>query len=247
MGRLYDILSENCPGSDPLIWSPIHGFAMERIPELELMNGPEHALVYAQADFAEPHDRFVTLFQEKFRGEKIDGYVVDLGCGPADVTVRFSRAYPDCIIHGVDGAENMLKHGRQYIADLGFRSRITLYCGRLPHDNLPRASYEVIISNSLLHHLPDSMVLWDCIRSYGSPGAIVYVMDLFRPASQHEAKRLVEQYAGDEPAILQEDFLHSLCASFRLEEVRGQLERAGLGHLSTETVSDRHLIAYGRL
>jgi hypothetical protein len=72
-------------------------------------------------------------------------------------------------------------------------------------------------------------------------------MDLFRPASQHEAKRLVEQYAGDEPAILQEDFLHSLCASFRLEEVRGQLERAGLGHLSTETVSDRHLIAYGRL
>ena len=220
---------------------------MERIPELELMNGPQHALAYAQADFAEPHDRFVTLFQERFRGEKIDGYVVDLGCGPADVTIRFSRAYPDCIMHGVDGAENMLKHGRKDIADLGLESRIALHYGRLPQDNLPRASYYVIISNSLLHHLPDPMVLWDCIKSYGSPGAIVYVMDLFRPPSQHEASRLVDQYAGNEPAILQEDFYHSLCASFRLEEVQRQLEEAGLGHLSTETASDRHLVAYGRL
>ena len=220
---------------------------MERIPELELMNGPEHVLAYAQADFAEPHDRFVSLFQEKFKGEKIDGYVVDLGCGPADVTIRFSRAYPDCIIHGVDGADNMLKHGRKYIADLGLESRITLHCGRLPHDDLPRASYDVIISNSLLHHLPDYMVLWDCIRSYGSPGTMVYVMDLFRPPSQDVAKRLVEQYAGNEPAILKEDFFHSLCASFRLEEVQEQLEQADLGHLSTETISDRHWIAYGRL
>jgi len=220
---------------------------MERIPELELMNGPEHAMAYAQADFTEPHNRFVSLFQEKFRGEEIDGYVVDLGCGPADVTIRFWRAYTDCIIHGVDGAENMLKHGRKDIADLGLESRITLHHGRLPHENLPRASYDVIISNILLHHLPDSMVLWDCIRSYGSPGTMVYVMDLFRPPSQDVAKRLVEQYAGNEPAILQEDFFHSLCASFRLEEVRGQLEQADLGHLSTETVSDRHLIVYGRL
>jgi ubiquinone/menaquinone biosynthesis C-methylase UbiE len=220
---------------------------MERIPELELMNGPQHALAYARANFTEPHDRFVTLFQEKFRGEKINGYVVDLGCGPADVTIRFSRAYPDCIIQGVDGAENMLIHGRKDIADLGLESRITLHLGRLPQYNLPRASYDVIISNSLLHHLPDPMVLWDCIKSYGSPGAIVYVMDLFRPPSQHEARSLVDQYAGNEPAILQDDFYHSLCASFRLEEVRRQLEEAGLGHLSAETVSDRHLVAYGRL
>jgi trans-aconitate methyltransferase len=220
---------------------------MERVPELELMNGPQHALAYAQGDFTEPHDRFVTLFQERFRGEKIDGYAVDLGCGPADVTIRFSRAYPDCIIQGVDGAENMLKHGRKAIADLGLESRITLHLGRLPQDNLPRASYDVIISNSLLHHLPDPMILWYCIKSYGSPGAIVYVMDLFRPRSQHETRRLVDQYAGNEPTILQEDFYHSLCASFRLEEVQRQLEEADLGHLSTETVSDRHLVAYGRL
>ena len=140
---------------------------MERRPELEMMNGPRHALAYAQADFAEPHDRFVALFQERFRDERIDGYVADLGCGPADVTIRFSRTYPDCIIQGIDGAENMLKHGRRDIADLGLESRITLHHGRLPEARLPRVSYDVIISNSLLHHLPDPMVLWDCIKSYG--------------------------------------------------------------------------------
>jgi len=71
-------------------------------------------------------------------------------------------------------------------------------------------------------------------------------MDLFRPASQDEAKRLVEQYASDEPEMLKEDFFNSLCASFRIEEVDEQLKQTGIENLSTEIVSDRHLIVYGR-
>jgi hypothetical protein len=50
---------------------------MERIPELELMDGLRHALAYTRADFAETHDRFVALFQEKFKDEKVEGYVAD--------------------------------------------------------------------------------------------------------------------------------------------------------------------------
>jgi len=220
---------------------------MERIPEPELMNDPEQALAYAQADFEEPHNQFVELFKNKFPEEKIDGYVIDLGCGPADVTIRFARAYPNCFIHGIDGAENMLKHGREAIANQGVESHIDLYCGRLPETKLPRSSYDVIISNSLLHHLDDPIVLWDSIKSYAGARAIIFVMDLFRPASKHEATRLVEQYASNEPAALKEDFFHSLCASYRIEEVQIQLGHANLENLSTEIVSDRHLIIYGRL
>lgn len=220
---------------------------MDRIPEPELMNGPEQALAYAQADFEQPHNQFVELFGKRFSDEKIDGYVLDLGCGPADVTTRFARAYPNCVIHGIDGAENMLKHGRDAIAKLGLEARISLYCGRLPDIDPPRSSYDIVISNSLLHHLHDPMVLWNCVKSYASSKAIVFVMDLFRPAGQDEAKSLVEQYASDEPAMLKEDFFNSLCASFRIEEVDKQLQDAGMEHLSTEIVSDRHLIVYGRL
>lgn len=219
---------------------------MKRIPEPELMNEPGQALAYAQADFEEPHNQFVELFKNKFAEEKIDGYVLDLGCGPADVTIRFARAYPNGLIHGIDGAENMLKHGRDAIASQGLGSQIDLYCGCLPGVKLPRSSYDVIISNSLLHHLHDPMVLWDSIKSFASATTFVFVMDLFRPANQDEVKRLVEQYASDEPEVLKEDFFNSLCASFRIEEVDEQLKLAGLENLSTEIVSDRHLIVYGR-
>jgi ubiquinone/menaquinone biosynthesis C-methylase UbiE len=220
---------------------------MKRIPEPELMNDPEHALAYSRADFEEPHNQFVELFKNNFPEEKIDGYVLDLGCGPADVTIRFARAYPNCLIHGIDGAENMLKHGREAIANQGLESRIHLYYGRLPETKPPQSSYDVIISNSLLHHLNDPMVLWDSIKSYAAAKAIIFVMDLFRPASKLEATRLVEQYASNEPAVLKEDFFHSLCASYRTEEVQKQLEQAKLESLSTEIVSDRHLMVCGRL
>jgi ubiquinone/menaquinone biosynthesis C-methylase UbiE len=220
---------------------------MDRIPEPELMNDPEQALAYAWADFEEPHNHFVELFRNKFPQEKVDGYVLDLGCGTADVTIRFARAYPKCVIHGIDGAENMLKHGREAIADHGLGSRITLYCGCLPEAEPPRSSYDIIVSNSLLHHLDDPMVLWNSIRSYAAQKAIVFLMDLFRPASRHQANRLVEQYASNEPPVLKEDFFNSLCASYRVEEVDKQLKRANLRNLSTEIASDRHLIVYGRL
>ena len=220
---------------------------MDRILEPELMNDPEQAIAYAEADFAEPHKRFVTLFTERFSEERIDGYVLDLGCGTADVTIRFALAYPDCLIHGVDGAENMLKHGRHAIARQGLESRISLYRGSLPETRAPRPAYDVIISNSLLHHLHNPMILWDTMKSYASEESIVFLMDLFRPTNKDEANRLVEEYAGDEPAVLKEDFFNSLCASFRMEDVREQLRGAGLEHLQTEVVSDRHFIAYGRL
>jgi cyclopropane fatty-acyl-phospholipid synthase-like methyltransferase len=220
---------------------------MERIPEQELMNDPGHALAYAQADFEEPHNQFVQLFQNKFPLEKVDGYVLDLGCGPADVTIRFARAYPNCFVHGIDGAENMLKHGRDAIASNGLENRIELHCGRLPERGPARSSYDAIISNSLLHHLRDPMVLWDSVTSYAGAGAIVFVMDLFRPASKDDATGIVEQYASEEPVVLKEDFFRSLCASYRIGEVERQLERASLGSLSIETVSDRHLMVCGRL
>jgi hypothetical protein len=91
------------------------------------------------------------------------------------------------------------------------------------------------------------MVLWDSITAYAGAGAIVFVMDLFRPASKDDATGIVEQYANDEPVVLKEDFFRSLCASYRIEEVEKQLERASLASLSIETVSDRHLMVCGRL
>ncbi len=73
------------------------------------------------------------------------------------------------------------------------------------------------------------------------------VADLLRPASQDQARSLVATYAGEEPEVLRRDFFHSLCAALRPDEVRPQLEEAGLGCLEVAAISDRHLAVWGRL
>lgn len=220
---------------------------MERIPEPELMDEDEQARAYALADFAEPHDRFVQLFREAFPHEPVTGRVLDLGCGPADVTLRFARAFPACCIDGVDGAERMLHYGRAALARAGLEARVRLIHGYLPGAALPCQAYDAVISNSLLHHLADPMVLWEAVTAHARPGAPVFIVDLLRPASHAQAQALVERYAAGEPEVLRRDFHNSLLAAYRVDEVTEQLARAGLPHLAVQAASDRHLTVCGRM
>ncbi len=219
---------------------------MDRIPEPELMLDPEQARAYAEADFEEPHARFVELFQECFFAEPIEGAVLDLGCGPGDIAMRFARAYPNCEVDGIDGAQAMLDAGADRLMDSGLAERVHLARCRLPEQAPPRASYNAVISNSLLHHLHDPGVLWQAVKRYAVPGAPIFIMDLMRPDSREAAEALVAEYAAEEPEILRRDFYQSLLAAFRVDEVKAQLKAAGLKAFAVEVVSDRHLIAFGR-
>ena len=220
---------------------------MERIPEPELMNEAAQAQAYAQADFSEAHDRFVSLFTAKFPQLQLTGTVLDLGCGPADISRRFARAYPACHIHGIDGAAAMLALGRAANAQAQLAQRIELFEFRLPCLALPLPQYDTVISNSLLHHLHDPMVLWRSLRQFARPGAPVFIMDLLRPATRRLARDIVTTYAENEPVVLREDFLASLYAAFTPGEIRAQLSRLDLTGLQLEVVSDRHLIIFGYL
>ncbi len=219
---------------------------MERIPEPELMLDPKQALAYAEADFEEPHARFVELFQECFYAEPIAGHVLDLGCGPGDIAIRFARAYPECRVDGIDGSQVMIDAGSRALQASGVAERVNLVRCLLPDQAPPRKRYDAIISNSLLHHLHDPSVLWQAVARYAEPKAPVFIMDLMRPTSREAAEALVEEHAAGEPEILRRDFFNSLLAAFRPDEVKGQIKAAGLHSFAVEPVSDRHLIAFGR-
>jgi trans-aconitate methyltransferase len=219
---------------------------VERVAEPELMSEAEQARAYASADFSEPHDRFVGLLRERLTRLPDRGTAVDLGCGPCDVAIRFLRANPGWRVDGVDGSPAMLAEARRAAARAGVGSRLRLLELRLPAPP-PDARYALVFSNSLLHHLADPSVLWTTLRLWGSPGSAVFAMDLLRPAKREDAERLVQRYTADEPEILRRDFLHSLLAAYRPDEVRAQLERAGLAELRSEIVSDRHFVVWGTL
>lgn len=219
---------------------------MDRIPEPELMDDPAQALAYARADFEQPHSRFIAQFRLCFPDWNGAGHVLDLGCGPGDICRRFAQAFPDVHVHGVDGAAAMLAIGRDDLRAAGLGQRVQLHAGYLPGAALPRERYDVVLSNSLLHHLADPQALWQTVLRHAAPGAPVFVMDLRRPPSRAQAAELVALYAAGEPEVLRTDFHNSLLAAYRVDEIEAQLRTAGIGWLRVEAVGDRHLIAHGR-
>jgi SAM-dependent methyltransferase len=223
----------------------------ERIPEPELMEAPEQAQAYSEADFAPAHDAVVAMLIER-QPEAADQVerALDLGCGPADVTVRLARALPRAQLVGIDAGSRMLALGRERVAREDLDARVRLLEVHLPADDRlsDLGPFDLVASNSLLHHLAEPGALWSAVSAAGRPGAIVHVVDLLRPPDVATVDRLVGTYAAGEPDVLVEDFRASLKAAYRLAEVEDQLRASGLDrHLAVEQVSDRHLLVHGRL
>jgi trans-aconitate methyltransferase len=220
---------------------------MERRPEAELMDEMAQAEAYAGADFEEPHSKVLTLFTDKFSGLELAGPVLDIGCGPGDVSCRFVRRFAGIELIGVDGSAAMLALAeRRRGTEMAIAQRLTFVNCVLPSTSIPDHPYRAIISTSFLHHLHHPEVLWHTVTQLARPGCVIFVVDLMRPPNEIAAQRLVDQYTVGEPAILRRDFHHSLLAAFTVHEVRQQLKSAGLA-LRVEPCSDRHLVAWGRI
>jgi SAM-dependent methyltransferase len=219
---------------------------MQRVTEPELMEDPAQAAAYAEADFTEAHARIIAGFEECFPGVQVAGRVLDLGCGPGDISFRFASRHPGCTVIGVDGSAAMIALARKRLMqESSLATRVQFIESRLPGATIPAARYAVIISNSLLHHLHRPAVLWDTVGAHACVGTYIYIVDLLRPQTRAEACRLVDAYAAGEPDVLRRDFYHSLCAAFEPAEIEAQLEAANLGELSVSVISDRHLAVYG--
>ena len=219
---------------------------MQRVVEPELMDDARQVLAYAEADFSEPNSHFVELLKQH-HGDHLGGCCLDLGCGPGDICFRLAQQFPDLQIIGVDGSAAMLEYARKSQNGRDLAHRVAFEQHRLPSDDLPKHRFDVITSNSLLHHLHAPEILWQTITQCGKAGSVIHVMDLYRPQSERDAMQIVETYAAEEPDVLKKDFYHSLLAAFSPAEIASQLQEAGLTGLTMELTSDRHILISGIL
>jgi cyclopropane fatty-acyl-phospholipid synthase-like methyltransferase len=213
------------------------------------MNDPEQAAAYAGHDLDNAYWLFEQCFKKYFPELLPNGAILDIGCGPAAIALRLARRFPDCEIHGVDGAPQMLSYGKKAVQRAGLEHQVRLICGILP-GRLPtlRKRYEVIISNSFLHHLANPMILWNAIHDYSQPNAAVLIIDLLRPENNKQVQSLVDKYMPHAPSLLRQDMMHSLRAAFTQDEVRAQIQEAGLGEsLFLNMASPFQFAAYGTL
>ncbi|MEX0589111.1 MAG: class I SAM-dependent methyltransferase [Cyanobium sp.] len=224
---------------------------MQRIPEPELMDDAAQVRAYAEADFGASDQAMVERLFTLCGGD-LGARLVDLGCGPGNISLRLARRWPLATVLGIDGAPRMLAVARQRAAalpqDLAVRLEFQQVLLPLAAPGAMAASFSAVLCNSLLHHLHDPLVLWQAVAQLAAPGSFVYVQDLRRPASSEALEALVASEMVAAPEVLRHDYRASLHAAFTPKEVGQQLEQAGLAaQLQVAPLQERYLEVWGRI
>ena len=209
------------------------------------MGADDEARVYDLADFSEVNQAFANRVLEL--APQPSGVLLDCGCGPGDILMRIHRMAPTVFLVGFDGSPAMIALAVKRIHEQGLQDKIHFVQGDAKKINFLPHSLDVVISNSLVHHLLDPCPFWEEIRRVCKPNGVVLIRDLSRPPTTDVAWDIVEKYSGTEPQLLKDLFFQSLKASFTVAEIKAHLAQAGIYGLEVKMCSDRHWEVSGRI
>ena len=139
-----------------------------------------------------------------------------------------------------DASSEMLELARYHIEINHMLDRIQLHRTDAKKLVFGPGFFDAVISNSLVHHLPQSEAFFAEALRVLRPGGLLFVRDLFRPASQEQVEALVAQHAGNESPRSQQLFRQSLQAALTTEELAKILAALGVDASCIQMTSDRH-------
>jgi ubiquinone/menaquinone biosynthesis C-methylase UbiE len=210
-----------------------------RVLEPEVMDTPEEAADYDAMDHVQVNRLFVDDLLSALGSAPQNGSVLDVGTGTALIPIELARRGFAGAITGVDLAHEMLVLGRRNIKQAQLTN---ILLERVDAKQLPYAdgAFDVVMSNSIVHHIPQPDQSFVEMRRVLAPGGLLFVRDLLRPASHEEVERLVACYAGGESPSQQQLFRQSLHAALTLEELASLLEGIHVDTGGLAQTSDRH-------
>ena len=212
---------------------------MRRTLEPEVMDTAQDAEEYDAMDFTEPDTRFADAAAALI-GDAPGIRAIDVGTGTAKIPVLLLARRPGISVLAVDMAEEMLRLAARNLALAGFEDACAVARMDAKALDVPAASFDLVMSNSLAHHLPEPLGLFREIARVVKPGGAVLVRDLLRPESPEAAAAIVERVTPDDSPRQKQLFFDSLCAALTLDEVRDLVAAAGLDGAVVSQVSDRH-------
>lgn len=210
---------------------------LPRVLEPEVMDTPEEARGYDTMDHTAVNRLFAADFLAIWDGR---GPIVDLGTGTAQIPIELCRQSSQCQVIAIDAAEQMLIVARENVARAGLSDRIELR--RTDAKSMPFAdgSMVAIMSNSIVHHIPDPRQFFAELGRIAATGATILVRDLLRPVDLPTLQALVEVYAGDSTDHQRQMFSESLHAALTLDEVRALVAEIGREPGQVMQTTDRH-------
>jgi len=206
--------------------------AMETAEEVRQYDAMDHSVVNAcfVADFLHAH------------GPCRGGEVLDVGTGTARIPIALAHADREARILALDLAETMLAQAATNIAAAGLSHRIRCHHGDAKSlvDDFGDRAFEAVISNTIVHHIPDPEPALVTMARLVAPGGTLMVRDLARPESHREIARLADLYTAGETRGGRALFEASLIAALTLDEIRSLVNRLGLPPSDVSMTSDRH-------
>ena len=161
---------------------------LHRVLEPELMDTPEEAHAYDAMDHAEVNRKFVDDLLEALgpRNQSASSAlkILDLGAGTAQIPIELCRRVKLVHVAAVDAAQHMLHLAQRNIEAAGLADRITLRLSDAKQPIGPAQSFDIVMSNSIIHHLPDPMPCLHQAVLAARPGGLLFFRDLLRPTTK---------------------------------------------------------------
>jgi ubiquinone/menaquinone biosynthesis C-methylase UbiE len=207
-------------------------FDMPRVPEPEVMDDSGEVEAYSSAA-AQTHLNAVddTLVEHALRllGGRENGRALDIGTGPGQIVIKLARRLTQWKFTGVDRSPGMIAQARENLAaaggELADRVEFQLADGnRLP---FPDKSFDLVLCNSVLHHLAEPEKLLSEMARLASSGGAVLLRDLRRPgriAFPLHVRWHGRHYSG----TMYQLFRDSVRAAYTVPELTNLLGVAGL-------------------
>lgn len=173
--------------------------------------------------------------------------VLDVGTGTAQIPIEICRRRDDLRITAIDLAAHMLQLAQRNVIREGLTSRIKLEHIDAKSLSYAPAAFDAVISNSIIHHIPEPRDSFREMVRVLRPGGVLFVRDLLRPSDRESLEKLVASYAGDANLHQQQMFRESLHAALSLAEVGELLRDANCPAEWVRQTSDRHWTIAGML
>ena len=210
---------------------------MQRVTEPEVMDSPQEAIEYDAMDFLDVNTAFAELALELGPPQ---GLVLDAGTGTARIPILMCQRRPQWQIIGIDLAQSMLDVGQKNLEQSGLQQQIQLELVDAKQLPYPDEHFDIVVSNSLIHHLPNPLPFLCELKRVLKPKGAILLRDLLRPDSQQSLDAIVERVAADCNPHQTQLFRDSLHAAFTLDEVNELMQQAGLDGVRVYQSSDRH-------
>ena len=221
--------------------------ALPRVLEPEVMDTAEEAADYDAMDHGAVNERFAEDFLAVASGAR---HVLDVGTGTALIPIELCRRAKEVTVEALDLAAHMLALAERNVARAGLAGRISLSRRDAKAAGWPAASFDAVVSNSIVHHIPRPADLLAEMWRLTRPGGRLFVRDLERPESEARVAELVARYATvpdelphAERAMHERQralFEASLRAALTVDEVRAIVAPLGIAPGDVMATSDRH-------